>query len=175
MRSPYFSDVLVEIPPGVTNESIDRTRALDTSCFRPVHHDHASNPLRKGRTMSDIADTARTQALEARIRALEKKVADLTLDRSAMPEVDPAFYRLLEDRYRGDTTSVRARVNPTPRRSRAIARRYRKTLKRNSRSRISDAGAVNCYRFSPMPEYRRLASIPTPNRHATPAWTAKRW
>jgi 2-polyprenyl-3-methyl-5-hydroxy-6-metoxy-1,4-benzoquinol methylase len=88
--------------------------------------------------MSDIADTARTQALEARIRALEKKVADLTLDRSAMPEVDPAFYRLLEDRYRGDTTSVRARVQPYA----AEIAGYRAALPENAQAefKVADLG-----------------------------------
>ena len=56
--------------------------------------------------------TARIQALEARLRALEEEVADLNRGRSSTTRVDPAFYRLLEDRYRGDEASVRARVQP---------------------------------------------------------------
>ena len=62
--------------------------------------------------MSDVSDAARIQALEARLRALEEEVADLNRGRSSTTRVDPAFYRLLEDRYRGDEASVRARVQP---------------------------------------------------------------
>lgn len=62
--------------------------------------------------MSDVSDNARIQALEARLRELEKEVADLSRERMPARPVDPAFYRLLEDRYRGNEASVRARVKP---------------------------------------------------------------
>lgn len=62
--------------------------------------------------MSDNSDAVRIQALEARLRTLEEEVANLNRERLATPRVDPAFYRLLEDRYRGDEASVRARIQP---------------------------------------------------------------
>jgi SAM-dependent methyltransferase len=62
--------------------------------------------------MAEPTDSARLEALEARIRALEAAVDALARDRDAPVQVDPAFYRLLEDRYRGDAAMVRERVRP---------------------------------------------------------------
>lgn len=62
--------------------------------------------------MTDSSDAARLKALEARLHSLEAQVAELSRGRKPVAEVDPAFYRLLEDRYRGDEASVRAGVQP---------------------------------------------------------------
>jgi 2-polyprenyl-3-methyl-5-hydroxy-6-metoxy-1,4-benzoquinol methylase len=58
-------------------------------------------------------DDDRAQALEARVAALETALAELLAERHAAPAlVDPVFYRLLEDRYRGGQDLVRERVRP---------------------------------------------------------------
>ena len=56
-------------------------------------------------------DNDRIRALETRIAALETGLEALLGGREAAA-VDPAFYRLLEDRYRGGQALVRQRVRP---------------------------------------------------------------
>lgn len=61
--------------------------------------------------MPDLPDDARIHALEDRIAALESALGDLLAMREPTV-VDPAFYRLLEDRYRGNEATVGDRVQP---------------------------------------------------------------
>ncbi len=62
--------------------------------------------------MPESTDNDRIANLEARIRALEEALANLSAERDAPVEVDPVFYRLLEERYRGSESEVRERVKP---------------------------------------------------------------
>jgi SAM-dependent methyltransferase len=59
-----------------------------------------------------MTDDDRIQKLEARVALLENMLGGLMDTRASAERVDPVFYRLLEDRYRGSQDLVRERVEP---------------------------------------------------------------